>query len=171
MKKKLQFAVFLIVILSLSCCQSKQSVVESLPEDQNTAQLDNPLKISFEIEESSIDNLASENIGCIDDIKGYGFYLSIEGDKVSAVLPCFRAPQITNGYNPVHLTISSQTLEQFTYQRYQDPREFTIHFEVPDRNRRWNFELHVKPDKTAYLNVFSGTLPRAGYLGKVSSSI
>lgn len=176
MKKMRVFPVFTtlvvlaISLLNLTSCKSSQMVAESKVESESRTT--SPLQIAFEVEDSSAGNRGQEaNLGPQNRVKGYGFYLSIEENKVSAALPCICPPTLSNGYKAPYMIFDDASLEHFTYQRYQDPREFTLRFEVKDQMDRHHFELHVNADKTAYMNLLSGRAGIVGYTGKVRQTL
>ncbi|WP_158211905.1 DUF4251 domain-containing protein [Robiginitalea sediminis] len=102
-----------------------------------------------------------------------GFYLSIQGDRVTAELPHYIMRQFfRDAYERPGIFIDNKQLTNLAYTRYKDPREFTLQFEVLNLTERLRFELHIMPDQTAYMKLLSAQRPMVtGYTGKVSSTL
>ena len=170
MKKKYYFTGLCTLLIAVSACQSTKVVSDA--KVQETTVTSYPLNINFEVEDSSMDryaglNYSRQGLQFGRNILGDGYYVKLNGDRVSVVLPFYGETSIVNGYNPPELVLEDRILENVSFNRYQDPREFTLRFEVKKLTRRYRFELHVRPDKTAYINVHSAQNPVAGYSGTV----
>lgn len=163
-----------MVCLWIAGCQPAGNLVAEV--DQGVTVIEAPLRIAFEIEDSSesalIRSLGTPGFGSqIGDFRKAGFYLQIHGDQVTAILPHYAGKQLfPDVYQKPEITIENKFLENLEYKRYKDPREFTLQFDVWNLTERLRFELHVLPDQTAYMNVRSAQRRMiTGYRGKVSS--
>lgn len=174
---KVRFLLVLsIATVSLTGCQSARNVPGT--DSEAISEIKAPLHLNFEVEESST-QVATVSYGplrtrnTVESFNKSGFYLSIQGDRVTAELPHYLMRQFfRDAYERPEIFIDNKELTNLAYTRYKDPREFTLQFEVLNLTERLRFELHVMPDQTAYMKLLSAQRPMVtGYTGKVSSTL
>lgn len=178
MKHFVLFSLCCSALMSVLSCSAPNSIASYSEEIE--ASLEYPLRISFVADYTvplPVHGWATQyqagfwprSFGRIDN-KGEGFYLTLEGNAINAVLPYYGQRDL---FRSIHdtpgIVLTDKTLEKFSYQRSADHRILALEFQTRQHTERFELQLIILRNKKAYLSISSPQRRTVLYQGRVES--